>query len=49
MLGREEAQLLVRGRQECMLRNDPPSAVPPLPQVERRRSRWWDGLFAMRH
>ena len=48
MLGREEAQLLVRGRQECMLRNDPPSAVPPLPAVEPRREGWWQKLFRAR-
>jgi len=44
-LGREEAQLLVRGRQECMLRNDLPSAVPPLPsdseEVEPQRGGGW--------
>lgn len=46
MLGREEADLLVRGRQERMLRNEPPSAVPPLPQVEPRREGWWQKLFS---
>lgn len=48
MLGKEEAQLLVRGRQERMLRNEPPSAVPPLPQVESRREGWWSKLFGSR-
>jgi protein-tyrosine phosphatase len=49
MLGREEAQLLVRGRQEHMLRNDLPSAVPPLPEVQRRGGGgWWKGLFGAR-
>jgi protein-tyrosine phosphatase len=51
-LGREEAELLVRGRQEYMLRNELPSAVPPLPEVERRRGGggggWWKGLFGAR-
>ena len=48
MLGKEEAELLVRGRQEYMLRNDPPSAVPPPPQVEPRREGWWNKLFGAR-
>lgn len=48
MLGREEAELLVRGRQECMLRNDLPSAVPPPPQVEPRREGWFQKLFGGR-
>lgn len=47
MLGREEAQLLVRGRQQKILENAPPSAVPPPPRVERRDS-WWSGLFKSR-
>jgi protein-tyrosine phosphatase len=45
MLGREEAELLVRGRQECILRNELPSAVPPLPEVEQRHGSWWKRLF----
>lgn len=49
MLGKEEAQLLVRGRQECMLRNELPSATPPLPQVEQPAESsgggWWQKLF----
>jgi protein-tyrosine phosphatase len=32
-------ELLVRGRQECMLRNDLPSAVPPLPSDSEESSR----------
>lgn len=48
MLGREEAELLVRGRQECMLRDALPSAVPPLPAVQPRREGWWQKLFGSR-
>ena len=48
MLGNKEADLLVRGRQEWMLRNEPPSAVPPLPPVEPRREGWWGKLFGSR-
>lgn len=45
-LGRAEADLLVRGRQELMLRNALPSSVPPLPQVQRRETSWWKGVFS---
>jgi hypothetical protein len=45
MLGNEEAELLVRGRQEYMLRNEAPSAVPPPPLVQPRREGWWNKLF----
>jgi protein-tyrosine phosphatase len=45
MLGREEADLLVRGRQEMMLKNAAPSTVPPPPRVEPRGS-WWKSLFS---
>jgi protein-tyrosine phosphatase len=48
MLGREEAELLVRGRQEHMLRNALPSTVPPLPAVAPRREGWWQKLFGSR-
>ena len=48
MLGRDEAELLVRGRQECILRNELPSAVPPLPDVEPRREGWINKLFGRR-
>jgi protein-tyrosine phosphatase len=47
MLGPEEAELLVRGRQEYILRNELPSAVPPPPQVEQRGGKWWQRLFAV--
>lgn len=47
MLGSAEAQLLVRGRQEKILANALPSAVPPPPRVE-RRERWWRGLLGRR-
>lgn len=43
-LGREEADLLVRGRQEMMLRDAPSSTVPAPPRVEPRTS-WWKNLF----
>jgi protein-tyrosine phosphatase len=45
MLGREEAELLVRGRQEKILENALPSDVPSPPQVERQEKGWWQGLF----
>lgn len=45
MLGREEAAMLVRGRQQKILEDAPPSEVPPPPCVERRRTGWWQGLF----
>jgi protein-tyrosine phosphatase len=45
MLGREEAELLVRGRQQKILENAPPSEVQPPPRVERRKESWWQGLF----
>jgi protein-tyrosine phosphatase len=47
-LGREEADLLVRGRQEQMLRNELPSAVPAPPMVEPRRTGWLQSLFGAR-
>lgn len=47
MLGREEAQLLVRGRPQKILDNALPSTVPPPPRVERREG-WWRGLFGSR-
>lgn len=49
MLGKEEAQLLVRGRQERMLRNELPSAVPPPPTVEPKRGGWLRNLFRAGH
>jgi protein-tyrosine phosphatase len=45
MLGREEAELLVRGRQEKILANALPSEVPSPPEVERQEKSWWQGLF----
>jgi protein-tyrosine phosphatase len=45
MLGREEAELLVRGRQEKILANALPSDVPAPPAVERQEKSWWQGLF----
>jgi protein-tyrosine phosphatase len=49
MLGREEADLLVRGRQEYLLRDEVPSAVPPLPRLEQpRREGWLQKLFGSR-
>lgn len=48
-LGRDEARLLVRGRQEMMLRNAVPSEVPPPPTVERKpKAGWWQGLLGRR-
>lgn len=52
-LGKEEAELLVRGRQERMLRNELPSSVPPPPFVETRAGTgsgggWWQKLFGAR-
>ncbi len=45
MLGREEAHLLVEGRQTLLLKDAPPSAVPPLPAREKPATRWWKGLL----
>lgn len=48
MLGREEAALLVRGRQEMMLRNALPSTVPQPPlKSERSGGSWWKGLLRL--
>ena len=44
LLGREEAQLLVEGRQKLLLGDSPPSAVPPLP-VRKAASGWWGGFL----
>jgi protein-tyrosine phosphatase len=47
MLGREEADLLVRGRQEMMLQDAAPSTVPAPPRVEHEpRASWWKSLFS---
>lgn len=46
MLGREEAELLVRGRPQKILENAPPSQVPPPPRVDLPKERsWWKSLF----
>lgn len=45
MLGREEAELLVRGRPQKILDDAPPSEVPPLPRVQTRSRSWWQGIF----
>lgn len=48
-LGKEEAQRLVRGRQEQMLRNELPSAVTPPPmKAQGQGTAWWKGLFRAR-
>lgn len=49
-LGKEEAERLVRGRQEQMLRNELPSAVQPPPaRAEGHGGSWWKNLFRSRH
>lgn len=49
MLGREEAERLVRGRQEQILANAMPSTVTPPPRVERPQKKGWlQGLFGRR-
>jgi protein-tyrosine phosphatase len=45
MLGREEADLLVQGRQQLLLQNALPSAVPPLPVRKAKAGGWLKGLF----
>jgi protein-tyrosine phosphatase len=47
MLGPEEAELLVRGRQQKVLEDALPSSVQPPPTVAPKRS-WWKGLFGQR-
>jgi protein-tyrosine phosphatase len=44
MLGREEAQLLVEGRQTALLNDALPSAVPPLPS-RKASNPWWKPAF----
>jgi protein-tyrosine phosphatase len=44
MLGSEEAQLLVEGRQTALLDDLPPSRVPPLP-APKASTTWWNRLF----
>jgi protein-tyrosine phosphatase len=46
MLGKEEAALLMRGRQQKILENALPSTVPPPPRVEAPAKKGWlHGLF----
>lgn len=48
MVGREEAQLLVQGRQALILQNALPSAVPPPPQSSSPRTgRGWKSWFGL--
>jgi protein-tyrosine phosphatase len=44
LLGPEEAELLVQGRQTALLNDSSPSSVPPLP-ARRASKGWWRGLF----
>jgi protein-tyrosine phosphatase len=44
MLGREEAELLVLGRQTALMANASPANVPPLPARKASKG-WWRGLF----
>jgi protein-tyrosine phosphatase len=46
LLGREEAQLLVEGRQTAVLGNLPPSDVPPLPASKASNGNWWNRLLS---
>jgi protein-tyrosine phosphatase len=48
LLGREEAQLLVEGRQAALLKDLPPSEVPPLP-ARKAPNRWWKRLAQAAH
>jgi protein-tyrosine phosphatase len=43
LLGREEARLLVEGRQTALLKDSPPSGAPPLP-ARNPPDRWWQRL-----
>lgn len=45
LLGREEAQLMVVGRQELLLKDALPSAVPPLPERKAAKGGWLKGLL----
>jgi protein-tyrosine phosphatase len=44
LLGREEARLLVKGRQGALLNNIPPSEVPSLP-ARKTANGWWRRVF----
>jgi hypothetical protein len=45
LLGKEEANLLVEGRQRKILENALPSAVPPLPSRPQKGDGWLKRLF----
>ena len=47
MLGRDEALLMVEGRQSAVLNDLPPSEVPPLPS-RKAANGWWQGVFSPR-
>jgi protein-tyrosine phosphatase len=47
MLGRDEAQLLVEGRQAAVLQSLLPSAIPPLPTIQATNG-WWKNPFSRR-
>ena len=44
MLGRDEAELLVIGRQTALMQDASPAIVPPLPARKASKG-WWRGLF----
>jgi protein-tyrosine phosphatase len=44
LLGRDEALLLVEGRQSAVLNDLPPSEVPPLP-ARKASNGWWQRVF----
>jgi protein-tyrosine phosphatase len=48
LLGKEEADLLVEGRQRKILENALPSAVPPLPSRPQQGNGWLSRLFRRR-
>lgn len=45
LLGREEAQLLVEGRQAALLQNVAPGSVAPLPARSSSAPGWWGKVF----
>jgi protein-tyrosine phosphatase len=45
MLGKEEAQLLVEGRQTALLNDASPASVPALPASKPAPKGWWSRLF----
>lgn len=48
MLGREEAELLVRGRPQMILDDAAPSTVPQPPFARSSKKSWWQGLLGKR-